>query len=93
MSSGRGGLGQEHHLKEKQVEKKAKQVTIERDFRQRRLEVLLERRVTGDLRKSQAACELLDSREVIRSVSHHNRYIYLAYIFLPYFYRMSYSLS
>ena len=53
-------------MRERQVEKKARQVRIEEDFRQRRLEELSERRVAADLRRSQAACELLDSRQVSR---------------------------
>ena len=61
---GKGGLGRERYVKERVEEKKLQEHLSYDDFRQRKHGALSERRVKCDLRKSQAACEQLDSAQV-----------------------------
>ena len=61
---GKGGLGRERYVKEKvarMVSQDSQRFTV---FRQRNLSMLSEKKIFVDLRRSQRACEQLDSAKV-----------------------------
>ena len=64
LFQGKSGLGRKNYVKEKQLQKTRQESSRFTDFRQRKQDVFLQRRVEGDLRKSQMACEQLDSAKV-----------------------------
>lgn len=61
---GKGGLGREKYMKERAEEKKTWESRSLSDFRQRKQSVFSLKRVEVDIRKSQKACEQLDSAKV-----------------------------
>ena len=61
---GKGGLGRDVHVKEQAEQRKAKEKLRFDDFRQHKQCVFSMKREDADLRKSQRACEQLDSAKV-----------------------------
>ena len=66
---GKGGLGRESYVKERTVRRKTQESHRFTDFRLRKQDVLSQRRVEADFRKSQRACEQLDSAKVCTVLS------------------------
>ena len=73
LKSGRGGLGREAALKEieakkherrKRLEAQREKATSVEDYRARMMKKAAERNIESDLRKSQKACERLDTADV-----------------------------
>lgn len=61
---GKGGLGRENFVKERAEERKTQESHRLADFRQRKQGIFSLRRVEADIKKSQRACEQLDSAKV-----------------------------
>ena len=61
---GKGGLGRERYVKERAEEREVQEKHRFEDFRQRKQGVFSMRRVEADIKKSQRACEQLDSAKV-----------------------------
>ena len=60
----RVGLGRQRFLQERKVLKRAEEVRSVDSFRQRKLEKFSLRQIETDIRRSQLACEQLDSNMV-----------------------------
>lgn len=60
-AQGKGGLGRERYVREREARVKSQDSQRVSEFRQRKLDKFSERRVEADLRKSQRACEQLDT--------------------------------
>ena len=61
---GKGGLGRERYMKEQVEVREVQEKHRFEDFRQRKQDVFSTRRVEADMKKSQRACEQLDSAQV-----------------------------
>lgn len=63
-AQGKGGLGRERYVREREARMKSQDSRRFTEFRQRKLDRFSERRVEADFRRSQRACEQLDTAKV-----------------------------